>query len=218
MQPANRPQLFNLPPLRLFREDLTELVAIFQKYCQVVIISDEKFTYESLEEMANSGQKNAGVFQLQGMGPHVDVWIRSKLVPNFNRSALFSPDNSDAARLLFLAIKDFLLSRRWKSRVIFLKTSLTTLGALFVVAAFLKDALHPKWQGASVVWNFVVLFVGALLFVAVIKWTESLSSVSLAPRSAEEPFWLRNRDRLLLAVFSAVIGAIIALIVKWLTK
>lgn len=218
MRPVNRPQLLNLPPLRLFREDLSELVGIFKKYCQAFNISDEKFMYDSFEDVANSGRKNPSVFHIQAMIPHVEVWIRTKPVPNFNRSALFSPDNSDAAQHLFLAVKDFLLARRWKSRIIFLKTSLAALGILFVAAAFLKDALHPKWQGASVAWNLCVLLLLGLLLLAGIKWTQSLSWVSLTFRSSEESFWLRNRDKLFLMVFGAVFGAIITLIVKWLTK
>ena len=167
--------------------------------------------------MAKNRRRSVGVFHLQGLIPHAEVWIKSKPIPQFNHSAVFTPDNSDPAQYLFLAVKDFLLVRRWRSKIVFLKASMSVWTVLFLLAALLKDSFRPKWHGASFVWDFGAIAIAALFVATAIKWTQSTSSIKLTLRSAQESFWRRNSDKLLLVIISALVGALITAAVTWIT-
>ena len=51
MQPLRNTKSIRFGRLKMYREDLDELVGLFQKSCALVTISDDKNSYDSLAEM-----------------------------------------------------------------------------------------------------------------------------------------------------------------------
>jgi hypothetical protein len=217
VRPANRPRVFPLPALRLNREDLDELVALFRKRSPSVTLMDEEFSYDTVEEMGKGGRKTLGFFHLTALVPHAELWIKGKHNSQFQRSAILILENSDPANNLLLASKELLLSRRWTLKTTFLKAVMVIAGLLLLTGLFLKDAVHGKWLGSPLLWNFTVLIVMAVLMASIYNFAQPVSLISLEYRAAERSFWNRNKDDILKYAIGALIGGVVTLLVAWIT-
>ena len=76
MIPRPGPRVEQLPPLRLYREDLDKLVSLFKEHCQQVTFGDEEHVYESLDEMTERASNTLRSFNVEGLVPHAGVLIR----------------------------------------------------------------------------------------------------------------------------------------------
>jgi hypothetical protein len=117
MKPIRNTLVARLGLLRLYREDMDQLVQLFRDSCENFIIANEQNSFEDLDDM----KKN--------IGPKITSFFISSenpgIVFEFNRSEVISKSNtpvatmfnelrtteiSDAADSLFYKIKDFLRS------------------------------------------------------------------------------------------------------------
>jgi len=65
-----------VPPVRFHLEDLTELVAVFTKYCESVEISDDKAIYDSLIEAAERVAHPVTNLEIAGKNPGIVLSLK----------------------------------------------------------------------------------------------------------------------------------------------
>lgn len=71
MEPIRHTLTARLNYLKLYREDVDQLLAIFARGCEKVIISDSKFRYDSLEEMKDKAGPRVKDLDIRGENPGV---------------------------------------------------------------------------------------------------------------------------------------------------
>jgi hypothetical protein len=76
MEPIKHTLTARLGNLKMYREDLDQLVAMFRRSCQTVTISDDKFQYDSLEEMKKQKpESKITFFEIHGKDPGVQFLL-----------------------------------------------------------------------------------------------------------------------------------------------
>lgn len=217
MIPRPGPRVEQLPPLKLYREDLDKLVSLFREHCQQVTFGDEQHVYESLEEMTERAPTCLRSFNVEGLVPHVGVLIRgSHSVPlTVQRSTVWTVEQNQKSDLLFLSVKDYLTKRHWRSRIALRYTLLTIGGVLLTVLFFSKSFLRTH-DGSDFPYNLAVLVAFGLLVVGVVMTTKQASYITLNLRTKTQSFWERNGNNILLSLISAAIGVIGTLVATWL--
>src|ERR1700740_1677810 len=107
-------QVVLLPPMTLYREDLEKIVLVFKQHCRNVTVGDEVKVYESVDEMVEHASHRPRCFTVTGVVPDAELVIRGNyLLPlGIHRSALWTTQKDTPSDAVFLATREFLISRR----------------------------------------------------------------------------------------------------------
>jgi len=220
MLPKPGPKVQTFPPLRLYREDLETLVSLFQNQCKSLAISDETYTYASLDEMAERAPERLRTFHLIGLMPHIELVIRGSVsVPlGVQRSTLWIMEQNKDATLLFLSAKDILLGRQWKLRRLFEDFAVLFGILLTVTSILLKSFIATRFKLAEFTTGICGLAGIALMIAGAYFHSRQASFITLKLRSKADSFWKRNRDKIILILVTAAATEFIHWIVTRLTK
>jgi hypothetical protein len=213
MEPIRTTKTARLRYLELYREDLDELIALFKSCCATVAISDSKFRYDSLDEMMSSNGPVVRDLDIRSDSPALHFLLnRKEVIAGSTAPAIFNElrteELTDAADVLFLKVREFLLSHqkpiaRWPFALI---------AGFALVAAIVLTVRDPRPQvvpWSALLCAFVMLAsgVGALKF---------NNQIVLMKRSESKSFWARNKEQFATHTITAAIGAILGAVVGWL--
>jgi hypothetical protein len=203
----------------MYREELDQLVAMFQQSCGKVTISDSKFRYDSLEEMKKNANAKITNFDIRGENPGVRVLFNQMEVLRYSNppmqtvfNELRTEELTDAADALFYKVKDFLVAHQQPR---FRKGF--GVGAIISGIGVAWFALHNAGvnkQGEATFGSLpgVLICVAALVFFVVSGINEK-NYLSLETRRNSASFFVKNREEFakhaVMVAISTVIGGII---------
>lgn len=216
VEPVQRPKAHLLPPLKLYREDLDKIVGIFQKHCKTVMIDDEEYRYSSVDDMKNSAKRELKLFHVSGFLPHGEVWIKGANDPSVQKSMIWVIETTDQGNLLFLTVKDFLLSRKWAVKIVLVRTLFVLAGALFLAIVLFKHWLTTHLPYGEFSYSLLGVCAFVLFVVAVYVDAQKLSSISLQSRGATEPFLKRNANSILMLLIGSVLTVLTGILTLWI--
>lgn len=90
MEPIRHTLTARLKYLKMYREDVDQLLAIFVRSCEKVIISDTKYRYDSLGEMKEKLGPRVKDLDIRGENPGVRFFVQ----PNGDHEDWESTDSS----------------------------------------------------------------------------------------------------------------------------
>jgi len=217
MKPIRHTKTARLRALKMYRDDLDELVKLFQK-CASLTISDNENEYGSLDEMKNTVGPKIINLDIRGENPGLHFLLNQKeYQPGSATPAIFNElrteETSDAADNLFREIKDFLFDYQRPKPLRFLIPPITAAVVLCIIALY---AVVTKLQGQQaqrvpVGWGMVVFVIVSILSVSLgIIYARNYLRLETKRNSAS--FYVRNREEFAKhAVTAAITG-----IVGWL--
>ncbi|HXC42622.1 MAG TPA: hypothetical protein VNY51_03755 [Candidatus Dormibacteraeota bacterium] len=217
MIPRPGPRVEQLPPLKLYREDLDKLLSLFLEHCQNVTFGDEGHNYETLDEMEGQSPASLSCFIVQGLLPHAEIVIRGSHATRLNvqRSTLFVVERNPKSDLLFLSVKDFLLNRKSKLRIFFRQAAIIA-GVIGIAACVFTKALSHSHGTSELGYDLAFLGSFGLLLLGLLVNTKQVSYITLRLRSKSQSFWERNGDSIGMMVIGVVVGALGTLMTEWL--
>jgi hypothetical protein len=202
--------------LKMYREDLDALVALFQKACSDVTISDDKNRYDSLDEMKKYIGSRVKDFNIRGDNPKVHFLLnKAEQVPSSTPGQLMTQlfpelrteEATDVADNLFFVVKDFLQSHQ--------RTVLTPTVLIFsIIAVALTMALgiqllqkhDPSVTPALGIAWLVAAFI---MFLFLIIWSNRGHSLTLDTRLESPSFFAKNREEFGKQAVTATIGGLV---------
>jgi hypothetical protein len=203
----------------MYRPDLDNLVGLFQKSCQSVVISDNDHRYISLDEMkANVGIKIKDL-DIRGENPGVHFLLNQKeYTPGSSVPQIFNElrteEISDPADALFLQVKELLSEYQRRNPMAFAGPAMVPFTLTGLVVVF-----SPRWWASGFRTHFVVL--GGCLSLITIALISAAAKVSgnflcLESRVNSPSFFERNKEDFAKQAVTAVIGGIVGLIVGFI--
>ncbi|SRR6266851_1831273 len=204
--------------LKMYREDLDQLVALFQKSCAASTISDNKNSYVSLDEMkANVGSKISDL-DIRGEKPGLHFLLNQKeFAPGASTPAIFNElrteEITDEAEALFFKVKEFLdpCQRSTRTSTVVLTIAIACLIGAFVLAR--NSATGQVHMTPPIVISLVVVIV-CLFFRLAINRNHLLLETKLNSRS----FFARNREDFAKHAVTAAISVIVGGIIGWFAR
>lgn len=187
----------HIPPVNLYREDLSAIAeALTQDNGKLGIRTDE-FEYDSIDELVSNSEDSLDGLSLKREIPYVSVDFDSR-----GGVWLYSEKNSLIARGIFAEIQEILESNRRFS--------------YFVLRRFVEGS---SWLGAAGLgafaavgyWREVTLSVLLLLINIAFLFVKPRSIISRDLRAQTKNFWQRNSDQIVVALIAAVTGSIVTL-------
>jgi hypothetical protein len=213
MRKKNSPsQSSTSPSVKLTRDDVEEILEILTGVCKRIEIEDDKFEYDSLDELEQKGGKKIERLILSGVSPYISLKVRE----DGFRTKLFA-SGDDSALAPYLKIKGILERRKRKLLHFLFSIPIgIILWCIFSLAIFLILGFSPipvaEWVKVCCMY-FVGFIFGALhYFTNVGRFT----LVTLNRKNERKSFWARNKEKLLLTLLTIALTAILTFIVTYL--
>ena len=201
-------------PVNLYWEDFAKLVALFKSYCETVEISDDKATYESLDEAAGKIDGKITNIDILGKNPNIRLTLKntgSWLAQQFDKPGM-PQSELDQLDLVYIRVKEFLDKRK------LLRSDLFSPLSLLVVMITVIGVGATLLVRVAVVYRAYVLLVAWVVVAAWAAATKTfrnvIGTVSLKPKASVTTFWSRKKDDLIMLVIGLVLGGIIGHFLK----
>jgi len=218
MEPIKHPQKAQLGKLKMYREDLDQLLDLFQWKCARVTISDKQFRYESFDEMkTRTGPKIAHLeIHSEQPGLHfvLNQFTQMTGYPGqtFIVNELRAEEATEEADALFFRTKDFLSTRQQPHvRWLFVVLAIATLVGLVLFVSHSRVGLPPDilipWSAAIPVFSLVTAFVVFLILAINIG-----NHLTLETRLNSPSFWAKNREEFVKHAITATISLVLGLL------
>jgi hypothetical protein len=199
--------------VRIFRDDIDYIISRCQNKSISIVISDENNIFENLDELVNLKGNSPSKFELQGKIESVNYsYLRILFEP---RRVYVLTSGSEQLCSFGYELKDYLIDKiPWHYKVL---NPLIWFAVTWIIIQFWV-AIQPK-DSKIITYQWLFWFgISALII-----WLISLANRYLnfrinLSRKHDHGFIKRNSDNLILAIISAIVGAVLALLVSWLTN
>ena len=202
VEPIRRAPSARIGQLKMYREDVDQLLAMFERACRTVVISDQKHQYKTLDAMQRTVTSPIKELTIRGYDPDVVfLFNRTEIVSGTNGTTqtiyneLRTDISSDTADALFYKVKDFLLQyQRPTVHKGFLACAALSLGGIIWVAEHYaitdshgEQKLAPQGLMPLLISILVMTILVGLSF-------GGRNYVTLAKRRDAPSFFVRNRE------------------------
>jgi hypothetical protein len=211
-----------LKPVKLYRDDLEDLITLFGETCEIVRLSDEEFEYDSLSEI--EGRKGPGgklsYLEISGRKPYVSLSLGGRKLNWFYRDEnnRVYAEAEDRGELLAMRLSSYLSQRQRFLPKVFN----WSFGAIAIILQMLWLALsigyqkqhpefykdHPSAIFLDICYFMLVIYVIALPLII----HRGMSWISLAPKHTHKSFLSEHGYDLFKGTFFIAIG----IVLKWL--
>jgi hypothetical protein len=196
--------LFIIQSIEIFLEDIENIIKIMSHDGKEKLeISDESFEYDSLD---NLKQRNNKI--LKKLKIRTDFSTISLEIGVLGGVRLFADSKEEIS---FLMLKSILLKRkRWLSLLSSTNLILSTI-IIFIILTKIPQEIFKLSPFLSMFGHiYIAIFI--LFIVEMVCLFGNLASIDLFYSHERQSFWSRNKDQIIIAIGSAIIGAVIGAI------
>jgi hypothetical protein len=208
MKKKNQKNSFTGSPVKLNRNDLDELFCLLSSACEEVTISDGEHEYDGFDEVKQQRGNKINSLELTARSREHSAYLSIEFGQRLSPVYVYT---SNASELVFYKVKDFLESRQNKTpRVLkwIVWAFLIVVLLLFIQATVLgPPAERLQRTFAMLTYGMVFLLIGSLA-----NWffyTARFNSIRLHLPHEEPTFWVRNKDKIVVALISSVFTALL---------
>ncbi len=226
-EPIKHPRTARLRSLKMYREDLDQLLELFQGKCARVTISDERYRYESFDDMRKHSGSRIDKLDIQGAQPGLHFLVNQsaqvKVTDHTPSTAitfneLRAEEATEEADALFFRIKDFLSAHqepqvRMRFLVLAIVLAIVAFGGLLLFVSR-KEAIGP---GDHVPWSLVVGTFGLVISIVPLSVAFNIGNyLTLETKFNSPSFWAKHQDAFAAHAVTATISAVVGGVVVWL--
>jgi len=194
----------NLSPVTLYIDDISEILEKMEHVCKEIKLGDEKYKYESLEELKKHRGNKVKEIEICGYYPFLTLEI-GKYV-NISTSG-----ETEAVIGLWYSLKDYLKRKSpWYSKILTAGSwgisSLLLLSLLPLVLITFPKIKEPYFNVMAISGFFYILS-----FLVRLKG----STIYLERKHQISNFWGRNRDKIIMLLIGSILTLLGALFMKF---
>lgn len=191
-----------LKPVKLYYNDLVELVNILKEVNPDIRIETDSYTLDNIEELLGMDDELITVLKMSINDPYFSIDFE----PDY--ASIYASDDTFILRGLFEKVKKILMDKRRKLFFLyqnsFFPGLMTGLSMLPLAAGIEENNIYLIISG------FILLITSIIFWKKTHTIRFSKYSMIYLSKSIEFPsFWKRRKDDIFLAVISAVIGALL---------
>jgi hypothetical protein len=215
MEPIRHTLTARLKMLKMYREDVDQLLAIFESACGTVVISNSTHRFDSLDEMNDKAGPRIKDLDIRGENPGVRFLFNQTEITKIGNPPLQGVYNelrteeiSDRAEGVFYKIQHFLDSYQRPQFIQgWLVPIILGLGGIFW---FALHNSHVNKVGQSVPGSIPGLLISVAVFAISLGMGMGRGNyLSLNTKKNSQPFFVRNREEFAKYAVTAIIGGLI---------
>ncbi len=197
---------FKIRAIKLYLDDIENIIKFIDN--KNIEISDENCIYDSLDDLKQNGPRNLSALSIASVPSYErpSVSIKIKRAAGWRGGADLRASHD--AEYQFLKIKELLRQKKqWHSFL----SSAKPMGVSYVIGIIslliyvvLKNTILMDIAIASSIFSIIYFFINMCYDIKM-----PLTSINIFYRNETPSFWIRNKDSLIVATLSAIIGGII---------
>lgn len=195
-------RVVSLVSVKLYRDDIEELLAILNSYSYVIEVSDDKNIYSDLDAMKTILGGRISTLTIEGTAVGTSFSLN---ISNKSQSKLQVANRDE----VFLQVYEFLRARQrlW-------------IGAGMIVGALVL-ALTVIQLLSDLDFEYRLALMALILCLPTyfsMRWTRgNLSTIYLLEKHAQVSFWTRNKDTVWVGIIVAIVTAVVTWLITYLT-
>lgn len=200
-----------LPPVKLFLDDIEKIVEIAGELSEEIELWTDEYSFASVSDLSQLQQEELTTFGVRS--GYFDLWLN--FTPRY--VSLMVRGNTATHIGVFEELKNFIQSRRRKFSTAYKNLLRWILGSVAIGIAIAAPILHIK--GLLLIGAFataITLTAFNILYSYILH--RKYSIIILKKRIEQPSFLKRNKDKIILSLFSAIIGAILLVLIEFLIK
>ncbi len=202
-------------PVKLFIDDLELIEETLKTFSDNFIIETDEYSFESVKELQNNlKQQSLRRLSISTENPSVSISFRESFASLRVRSL---PDNLNSDGL-FSRLEEIICKREKGHKWIY---SIVSYWIACLISVLISLSLPGKTFPVIFLWGLIAICT-LLYFTLLYINVKRHSIIWLTYSHDQKPFWKRNKDQLILATVSALLGCLSGiigtLIVTYLTK
>jgi hypothetical protein len=195
-----KPRSYQIPAIILHREDLIELMELLGTPGKSLQIHDGEYEYSSMEELLQNHKNTISELHVFSNEAQIDFHYNWQVGVTF-----VCPVNKSEEEALFLRTREFLSQRfnRWNYLLD------VRVWGVFLILSVALCAFFQKSHPTDIMPLWVLIPLPILIFSITPLRGYLLNLVTTNGRGERGLFWKNNKDKIFLALISALIGAAI---------
>ncbi len=206
------------PIIRLYKNDVDDLIAVFEKSCQKIELKADEYELTDASQLNNIGKQMITELTIDGRLEERSFFDNIRLTLSKQNASLRIDDGANITYSGMATQIRSILHRRAKIRVFLVsfKTFTIFLALNLIISAIIfVNRINILFNVLSLVALIILLIYFAwFLYIK----TARVSVIFLVNEDKRPNFFTRNRDQIFLNMISAIFGAALALLVAWLTS
>jgi len=199
-----------LPPVKLYLDDLDSIYEILRQKVKNIDIKTEDYVVEDVKQLKNLGTEKLHHLSIECSDPNIDI----QFYPGWVKIQFY--EDSTYNRGILSEIEDIINKRR-----VLLGSFLTSNWAFFLNGGLFSGSLIGLWEmPQTYMWLFLALLLISILSL-IFLWKfriTSYSTIMLLERKEETSFWKRNKDEVFIAIISAIAGSLVTIFIMWISN
>lgn len=205
MEKVPEPVFWNVPKLRLYREDVAELLAIFERTAEHVEVEVGGYRLSGAEELIEVPLEETSTLSIEARNPYVSL----TLAPSSGRLYANASDGS-VARGLADEVRVSLMRRRDRSGTAGVRLGYVGPG-IATSALMVAGAAYVRGRSSATVAGLFLLVLASVIYTV---WAYRArfrhhARIVLKSRAETPGFFRRNGDSIILVIFSVLLGGIL---------
>jgi hypothetical protein len=199
----------SLKYLKLYRDDIEQIYDIFKGCSENVSFTVDNYELDTIKEVSDIQQDRAKNLELRINEPSISITVDESMA----RIYISKPDSLSLG--MWARIKDILTKRQNKLKLFYEEHT-----KLFYISYFLGWFLTYILARLKIISGNleIVLYLTYILSYTILTFflivTMNNTVINLVSRKEAPPFLKRNRDEIILAIVSLVIGAVLGHFIK----
>lgn len=204
-----KPISIKIPPIRLFLEDVEAIEEVYKEYCKEYKITTDEYELDCTEDLRKIEKDKLGELCFESSEPHIVVDFHP------SRASIYSSDSSVISTGVVSKIRAILAKRTTPLRY-FAKFWLVIVmtGAVALSLPLFGKILPNIEMFPIMAFSVLGILICWIVWAAMFE-DKYYSLIYLKTRSSQKNFFLRNKDQVLLSIFSAFLGAAMSFLVLW---
>ena len=199
-----------LPPVKLYLDDLESICDILKQKAKGIDITTEDYKVEDVKQLKSLETKKIHYLSIKCSDPYITM----EFYPS--SASIYYAEDSTYNRGILSEIEDVLSKRK-----VFLGRFLASNWAACLNGALIGGSFSAMiGMPKTYTWLFLaleLLFILSMIFLCRFAF-RSYSTIILLERKREVPFWKRNSDQILVAIIAAIASSLVTVFVLWMFR
>lgn len=193
------------PPIKLYLDDLKKIANILSEKCSVVSIGTDDCIFLNIDELKELDATLIKDLEISCKNPYLRLSFRP-----YRAELYFSEDNIEN-RGLASKLED-IIQKRQRNKLFW--WTVNSANILFAISL----SLIIYWQTNSLVAAYIAFILLSFAFIPLVIKFKRHTTILLKNKKDDIGFYSRNKDKIILTILGAGIGAVFTLLVQIFTK